>query len=227
MWHKLSRQNRRNLAEQDAIEYLGHGFYFYDELVRNSFTNDAAVAELVVIRSEEFVWGLSFFYYAVAWPEDVCLSFQQVIGELQERISRLIERFNFFDDDNSINYVYPLEENVRRCTGRPRFLIAKQQVEGLRSLHFSWQNIALMLGVSERTVRRHRCELGMTVGQVRNYSEIDDDELDIFVQHILHYSPNSDERMVIGALKGFGVKVQRERAQQSIRRIDPFSRELR
>jgi hypothetical protein len=60
--------------------------------------------------------------------------------------------------------------------------------------------------------------------QVLNYSEIDDDELDAFVQYILHYSPNSGERMVIGALKGYGVKVQRERVQQSIRRIDPVSR---
>ena len=97
----------------------------------------------------------------------------------------------------------------------------------VRSLHFSWQKIALMLGVSERTVRRRRSELGMTVGQVLNYSEINDDELDVFVQHILHYSPNSGERMVIGALKGYGVKVQRERVRQSICRIDPVSRELR
>ena len=43
--------------------------------------------------------------------------------------------------------------------------------------------------------------------QVLNYSEIDDDELDAFVQCILHYSPNSGERMVIGAIKGYGVKV--------------------
>ena len=84
-----------------------------------------------------------------------------------------------------------------------------------------------MLGVSERTVRRRRSELGMTVGQTLNYSEIDDGELDVFVQRILHYSPNSGERMVIGALKGCGVKVQRERVRQSIGRIDPISRELR
>ena len=69
-----------------------------------------------------------------------------------------------------------------------------------------------MLGVSERTVCRRRCELGMTVGQVLNYSEIDDDKLDIFVKRILRYSLNSGERIVIGALKGFSVKVQRERA---------------
>ena len=215
------------LAGRDVIEYLRHGFNLYDELVRNSFTNDVALAELAVIRCEEFVCGLSLFYHAVPWPEDLFLMFQEVIGEFQERISRLIERFNFFDDNDDCSYACPLEENVRRRAGRPRFFIPRQQLEGLRSLHFSWQKIALMLGVSERTVRRRRSELGMTVGQVLNYSEINDDELDVFVQHILHYSPNSGERMVIGALKGYGVKVQRERVRQSICRIDPVSRELR
>ena len=209
------------LAGRDVIEYLRHGFNLYDELVRNSITDDVALAELAVIRCEEFVCGLSLFYHAVPWPEDVFLMFQEVIGEFQERISRLIERFNSFDDNDDCSYACPLEENVRRRAGRPRFFIPRQQLEGLRSLHFSWQKIALMLGVSERTVRRRRSELGMTVGQVLNYSEINDDELDVFVQHILHYSPNSGERMVIGALKGYGVKVQRERVRQSICRIDP------
>lgn len=74
-----------------------------------------------------------------------------------------------------------------------------------------------MLGVSERTVRRRWSELGMTLGQLLNYSEIDDDELDVFVQRILHYSPNSCERMVIGALKGYGIKYkEREREYDNL-----------
>ena len=67
-----------------------------------------------------------------------------------------------------------------------------------------------MLGVSERTVRRQRQEFDMAIGRSVTFSEIDDDELDIFVQHILHYSPESGEQMVMGALKGFVVKIQRE-----------------
>ena len=61
------------LAGRDVIEYLRHGFNLYDELVRNSFTDDVALAELAVIRCEEFVCGLSLFYHAVPWPEDVFL----------------------------------------------------------------------------------------------------------------------------------------------------------
>ena len=119
------------LAGRDVIEYLRHGFNLYDELVRNSFTDDVALAELAVIRCEEFVCGLSLFYHAVPWPEDVFLMFQEVIGEFQERISRLIERFNFFDDNDNCSYACPLEENVRRRAGRPRLFIPRQQLEGL------------------------------------------------------------------------------------------------
>lgn len=36
------------------------------------------------------------------------------------------------------------------------FFIPKEQLEDLRSLHFSWNKIADMFGVSERTIRRQR-----------------------------------------------------------------------
>ena len=68
-----------------------------------------------------------------------------------------------------------------------------------------------MLGVSERTIRRRREELGMHVGQTDAYSDIPDDDLDILVSRILHFSPNSGERMLSGALRSHGVKIQREK----------------
>ncbi len=84
-----------------------------------------------------------------------------------------------------------------------------------------------MLGVSERTVRRHREELGMDVGQTDSYSDIPDDDLDVLVSRILHFLPNSGEQMLLGALRSHGVKVQRERMRDSVRRVDPVSRDLR
>ena len=65
----LSLTDSEELAGRDVIEYLRHGFNLYDELLRNSFTDDVALAELAVIRCEEFVCGLSLFYHAVPWPE--------------------------------------------------------------------------------------------------------------------------------------------------------------
>ena len=84
-----------------------------------------------------------------------------------------------------------------------------------------------MLGVSEKTVRRRRHELGMRIGYENAYSTIPDDELDVFVARTLNMSPESGERMVIGGLRAQGIKVQRDRIRKSIGRVDPVSREIR
>lgn len=208
---------------EDILRYLEHGFNIFEELNRNAFTNDRNTAEIMIIRCEEFVCGLSLLYRLMRWPDEIKRHFQEVIALFQERINRILERLNI---EEGGSYSCP-KQNVGGSTGRPKYLITKEQIDGLRSLHFSWKKIAEMLGVSERTIRRRRQEFDMAIGRSVIYSEIDDDELDIFVRHILHYSPESGERMVMGALKGFGVKVQRERLRKSIERVDPVSREMR
>lgn len=212
-----------------VVEFLRRGFAVYEELHRNIFTQDATTAEVLIIRSEEYVCGLSMLYRLRTWPQEINDGFTAVIMLFQEEVGRLLMQLNINNDNDSPQYVCPMEasENNSACSGRPRFSIPGEQIDGLRRLHFTWKKIAEMLGVSERTVRRRRQELGQEIGQTVSYSDIDDGDLDTHIQHILHYSPNSGERMVIGALKGFGIKVQRERVRDSIRRVDPVSRELR
>lgn len=60
-----------------------------------------------------------------------------------------------------------------------------------------------------------------------NFDNISDSELDQTVRDILRISPNAGERILIGALRGRGIRVQRERLRMSIGRIDPISRTLR
>ena len=208
---------------EDVLFYLRHGFSIFEELNRNSFTNHNNAVEILMIRCKEFVCGLSLLYRLMQWPIDIKRYFQEVIALFQERINRILERLNI---EEGRNFCCP-KENDNDSIGRPKFLITKEQIDGLRSLHFSWKKIAEMLGVSERTVRRWWQEFDMAIGRSVTFSEIDDNELDIFVRHILHYSPESGERMVMGALKGFGVKVQRQRLCNSIERVDPMSREMR
>lgn len=83
-----------------------------------------------------------------------------------------------------------------------------------------------MLGVSEKTIRRRRHELRMMVRYQDLYSDIPDDEVDVFVRRILDLSPQSDERMVLGSLRAQGIKVQRHRLRESFGRVDPISRDL-
>ena len=82
-----------------------------------------------------------------------------------------------------------------------------------------------MIGVSRITLHRRIRELGLE--EETGYSEIDDQELDVFVRTIWALSPNSGEVMIRGALRGLGVRIQRSRLRESIQRVDPTRKQRR
>ena len=82
-----------------------------------------------------------------------------------------------------------------------------------------------MIGVSRITLHRRVRELGLE--EETRYSEIDDQELDVFVRTILALLPNSGEVVIRGALCGRGVRIQRSRLRESIQRVDPTRRRRR
>ncbi|XP_046851779.1 uncharacterized protein LOC124445116 [Xenia sp. Carnegie-2017] len=212
---------------RDVVEFLTRGFSLFDELHRNIFTKDNVTAEVIMARSEEYLCGLCLLSRLQGWTNEIVHFFADVIMLFQNEIAKLSTQFSIHNGNENDQYVCPMEENEMSSAGRPRFFITKEQIDGLRSLHFSWKKIAAMLNVSERTIRRRRKELRMEIGQAVSYSDISDEDLDANIEHILNRSVNSGERMVFGALKGFGLKVQREKIRNSIRRVDPVSRELR
>ena len=82
-----------------------------------------------------------------------------------------------------------------------------------------------MIGVSRITLHRRIRELGLE--EETRYSEIDDQELDVFVRTILALLPNSGEVMIRGALRGRGVRIQRSRLRESVQRVDPTRKQRR
>ena len=76
-----------------------------------------------------------------------------------------------------------------------------------------------MIGVSRITLRRCIRELGRE--EETRYSEIDDQELDVFVGTILALLPNSGQVMIRG------VRIQRSRLRESIQRVDPTRKQRR
>ncbi len=80
--------------------------------------------------------------------------------------------------------------------GRPRFYITETQLEALHhSACFHWNDVARILNIYSRTLRRHRHELGMQV-QGREYSELTDCQLDNIVGEVLQSSPSAGLRLV-------------------------------
>ena len=55
--------------------------------------------------------------------------------------------------------------------------MTRDQIEHLRSLHFSWEKIAELLNVSTKTLKRRREEYGLNE-EFETYSSISDEDLD-------------------------------------------------
>ena len=117
------------------------------------------------------------------------------------------------------------EGKRKRYTGKPgcpAYDIPSEQVEGLRSMGFSWVKIADFLSVSERTLRNKGVELEISL----KYSQITEMQLDAEVQTILTQNPNMGEKMLVGALMSRGITVQSEMLRKSTERVDPVGKVL-
>lgn len=110
--------------------------------------------------------------------------------------------------------------------GRPRTSISVNQIEFLREMHFSWANIANIIGVSERTLRRWRQETGEDRFEER-WSNNSDEELTRVMTEISQRTSNVGETRMTGALRCRGIRVQRRRIRQILRDIDPLASALR
>lgn len=106
----------------------------------------------------------------------------------------------------------------------------------VRSLHFSWEKIAQLLHTSVSTVQRRRRAFGISE-EFEQYSVISDHELDQIYKEITaantnvsnggFLTPNIGKRRFIGALRSRGLRVQRWRVSNCLRRLDPVGTALR
>jgi hypothetical protein len=103
--------------------------------------------------------------------------------------------------------------------------VSKLQIQALREIGFSWTKISKLLGVSRITLHRRQNELGHQ--NECNFSDIDDQELDVFVKSIMDISPNSGEVMMRGALRGRGITIQRWWLRESMLRVYPLRKQQR
>ena len=85
--------------------------------------------------------------------------------------------------------------------GRPRLQVTREQLRTLNEdAGFSWSEISRTLGISERTLRRRRHELGMRF-EGKEFSSLSDSELDNVIRRILSVTPGAGLRMVQGAVR--------------------------
>ena len=108
---------------------------------------------------------------------------------------------------------------VSRTFGRPRFDMKYEQLSFLLENRFTVNQIAEMLGVSERTVYRRMSVFSLSVRIL--YSNICDDDLDYLVSEIQSDFPMCGNVQMQGHLLAHGYRVQQIRVRECMRRVDP------
>ncbi len=101
--------------------------------------------------------------------------------------------------------------------GRPRSTVTIDEILEIRSLHYKWNKIASILGISRATLYRRLEENGRSS---QDGSMLDDNELDDVISGIKRDHPNDGERLVCGHLRARGLKVPRQAVRDSIHRTD-------
>ena len=145
----------------------------------------------------------------------------------------IISSFIREGEDLSSEAAYRTQNTTQQSAskiGRPPLAVTRDQLQHLRSLHFSWQKISKLLHVSISTIQRRRSEFGL---EEENYSDITNEELDSIYRSLANNSgdnivtPNLGRRRFIGALRSRGLRIQRSRVSECIRRVDPVGTALR
>lgn len=109
--------------------------------------------------------------------------------------------------------------------GRPSYNIPADNLVFLLENRFTVPQIASVMGVSVRTVRRRMSDIDVFVRQ--QYSDITDQDLDHLIAQIQHQFPSCGNQQMLGHLQSRGFRIQQIRVRNSQRRVDPEGSLLR
>ena len=152
------------------------------------------------------------------------LNDQVLVGvDLVREALRVLQNMVESREHLEMGYCAPVTHTPER--GRPPFLIPRNQLAFLLETRFTVPQIAGILGVSVRTIRRRMSEYGLSVHSL--YTQLSDQELDEIVSDIQTLFPTCGNRQMQGHLLSRGIRVQQGRVRDSQRRIDPSGSMLR
>ncbi len=97
-------------------------------------------------------------------------------------------------------------------------VITEDQLIQLLNSHFSVQDISKMLQCSPRTIYRRIQEFGLANSL---HSIVSDIDLDVIVSEFVQCHPMSGYRILIGHLRSLHIRIPRQRARDSLIRVDP------
>lgn len=120
-----------------------------------------------------------------------------------------------------VNIIQGIVDEERRVhmRGRPCIPICEEQLVSLLNYHYTIADIARMMMVSPRTIRRRIILYGLE--SMTSFSDISDEELDELTESFVRDNPNCGIKSYEGFLRSNGLKLQRSRVRATMLRIDP------
>ena len=215
---------------------------FLNEAERHSGSANDTYALYVVERLEVCICNILRLKAHLSENEDASAGIMEVVDYYQSNLSELLyylEKLSnhwteYYDrienpDFSCLPYSCGSSQWKRASTTS----ITQNQMEYLRSLSFTWCEIAAILGISRMTLYRRRCEYGM-LGD--NPSVVfSDSELQEILTHMRQEYPEFGETMAMGHLRARwlscslhgGYHVTRERLRKAVHVTDPINTALR
>lgn len=134
-------------------------------------------------------------------------------------VSNLKKVFEIICEMRDSSTTYQAQSKLTGDPGRPKIEITQAQLEYFLEKRFTCPDIAKMLSVSVRTVRRRLEEY--VISSSRSFDNISDDDLSKVIAEILKTWPRSGYRMVEGCLRARRYKIQQIRVRKLMRFLDP------
>ena len=187
---------------------------FLRDISRQAGTANESYCEYAVERLEICIHSVSSLLHQLrtrpAHVTDheagVAAHYSVQLAELLQCLRRLYgEWLRYIDEGRSLpSYFAPSFHSSG--PGRPKFMITREQIY-LRSMSFSWVQIASLLGVSYTTIYRRRQEYGMTGS---DGGHITDSELREVLHQLREELPSLGQTLIWGRLRSMGFNVTRE-----------------
>ena len=192
-----------------------------------------SVAEDTVHKVESYLNVLNGIIQSFEEDQDedtevrqLAVLFNDLVKELQGILSRWLDIEVGIDPD-SPHVGLKIEKELSGGLGRPKYVIKREQLLFLRDLRFTWTRIALMYGISRRTLYNIRFEFGLVGPHYENFTNITSDDLKEVIRDIKRAMPEAGQNMVRGLLKARNINVSMVRIRDCILEVDPINTALR
>ena len=163
----------------------------------------------------------------LVYRELLCLELTRYLEDVEtvELVRGALEELRSLSLPSTSGYEVNIQSDWESSMGRPRYNVQREQLEFLLQTKFTVPQIASLLNVSVRTIRRRMSDYQLSVGNL--YSNLSDLELDEIVSRIQLQFGCCGNRQMMGHLWAQRIRVQQSRIRESQRRVDPEGSAMR